>query len=295
MRIENLDHLIKRISDKERFFFPSSIMFEITQRCNLRCKFCYLGSQLNAEFDMPKEKIFNLIDQLDEVGCMEIVLTGGEPLIRKDFLEIYKHIKARGILVIIFTNGTLINEKIVDCWKDSPPHWIKISLYAGSPEGYKKISGNRDAYRKIIKGAALLKDANIDFSFRFLLTNITIDEVEKMKNLADRFNVSYSLTTSIAQDTNGCKLPISFRINNSQRDKLKLNPDFREHLIREDEKLSEKRCRGYLTISNKGRLVFCPIIKDRYGINLDNLDNKDLGQAIRKMIGSKIYLNCPGI
>lgn len=292
MKSDNLDNLIRRIFNKDNFTFPSSIMFEITQRCNLRCKFCYLGKYLNAETDMPKGKLFEIVNQLDEVGCIEVVLTGGEPLIREDFLEIYRYIKTKGILVIVFTNGTMITKEIVKGWRDSPPHWVKIALYAGTPEGYERISGNKKAYEQVVRGATLLKEANIGYSFRFVLTKNTVHEVEQMKELASRFGVSFSIGTSLTPDTDGNKFPVSLKISKSKRENLKRKAEFREKLLAEDKRISGENCSGYFTITNQGKLTFCPVIKDEYDIDLNQIH---LGKALEKMVKRKLLLKCPGL
>jgi MoaA/NifB/PqqE/SkfB family radical SAM enzyme len=76
---------------------PLSGDIELTFRCNLRCVHCYCNLPLNdqeaIENELTTEEVFNILDQIAEAGCLWLLITGGEPLLRKDFLEIYTYAK----------------------------------------------------------------------------------------------------------------------------------------------------------------------------------------------------------
>jgi MoaA/NifB/PqqE/SkfB family radical SAM enzyme len=78
---------------------PVSGSFELTFRCNLRCAHCYCNLPLNdqdtIEKELATEEVFNILDQIAEAGCLWLLITGGEPLLRKDFLEIYTYAKKK--------------------------------------------------------------------------------------------------------------------------------------------------------------------------------------------------------
>ena len=92
--------------------------FELTNRCNLRCVHCYIGparySSDSERNEMKKEKILALLDELRDAGCLHFLITGGEPLLRADFRDIYEHAKRIGMIVTVFTNGTLITREVLD-------------------------------------------------------------------------------------------------------------------------------------------------------------------------------------
>ncbi len=99
--------------------FPLIGQWELTYRCNLKCVMCYTDC-FNTPEAIPKElsteEIFRIMEEIQEAGGLSLTLTGGEPLARRDFPEIYRHAAHLGFLVSIYSNGTLITREIVDLW-----------------------------------------------------------------------------------------------------------------------------------------------------------------------------------
>ncbi|MCM8765336.1 MAG: radical SAM protein, partial [Candidatus Omnitrophica bacterium] len=83
MREESLKKILEKFWRKKK---PVSAMLELTTRCNLKCQFCYVAEREKKDKDLPEEKIFPIIDQLAEAGCLNLVILGGEPFMRRDFL-----------------------------------------------------------------------------------------------------------------------------------------------------------------------------------------------------------------
>ena len=78
---------------------------------------------------MNTARVLSVIDEITEAGCLSLLITGGEPLLRHDFSEIYRHAKKSGLLVTVFTNGTLITPAVIELFADLPPQIVEISLY----------------------------------------------------------------------------------------------------------------------------------------------------------------------
>src|SRR5579859_6689524 len=95
---------------------PLKVSIEVTRRCPLECQHCYnnlpMGDHDARRREMSAEEHFRLLDELVEMGCFWLLYTGGEIFARKDFIEIYTYAKKKGFLITLFTNGTLISEKI---------------------------------------------------------------------------------------------------------------------------------------------------------------------------------------
>jgi MoaA/NifB/PqqE/SkfB family radical SAM enzyme len=293
MKEITFDSFTNRLLKKSNF--PYSVMFEITQRCNLRCKFCYLGSQINSVSDISLKEIYRIVDELKELGCMEITLLGGEPLIRKDLAEIYQYIKKKGILVKIWTNGTLLTSQIVKLFKKHPPSHLRISLYAGSAEGYRKISGNGGAFEKIKKGALLLKKNNVYFTFRTLLTKLNWDEFIKMKEFADYLRVEWGVKSYIHSTRKREFRAEIFKITPEQQAILMeykgIGPILREE-EKEMRRLKTQGCEGCLHISNEGYLLACPIYSRWYRYDLRK---KNLQQVWEERSRRNIRIKCPAL
>lgn len=105
---------------------------ELTARCNLSCKMCYIHRAENdAEAlaqELPTAFWLDMIRQTREAGTLTMLITGGEPLLRKDFREIYFACKKAGFLVSINTNGTLLRDEDIAFFAQYPPVRVNISL-----------------------------------------------------------------------------------------------------------------------------------------------------------------------
>ncbi len=135
---------------------PLSGTFELTARCNLKCKMCYvrldkskiesLGRELTA-----KEWI-SLGEDAARAGTLKLLLTGGEPLLRPDFPEIYTALNQMGFIISLYTNSTLMTPELYNLFQKLPPTLTSITLYGACPETYEKICGSAEGFHKTIAG-----------------------------------------------------------------------------------------------------------------------------------------------
>lgn len=290
LKEDNFKSLIERFAGKRKQKFPLTASVEITKRCNLRCKFCYLDSQKNLEPDMPKKKLFHIVNQLEDFGCMKLLLIGGEVFLRKDYLKIYEYLKRRGFLVRVVTNGTLINEEIVNMFKEMPPHELRISVFAGSPAGYKKITGSSKAYNKLINNVKILKQKNIKFYFHYLLTRINASEILKIKKKAKELDIPFQLSSRLLCNESGDRFVKRLKITSQQKEKLKNYNQFRRWINYDGKIFEDKKCSGVLYITNDCKLRICPVIKNK---EVYNLDQVELKKALNNRLNKKIVFNCP--
>src|SRR3954469_17459740 len=116
---------------------PMQCLFELTPTCNLRCHFCYVALDPYAGPYLSTEQVCRVLDVLERAGVLFLTLTGGEIFSRRDFAEIYRHAKSKGFLVSLFTNATMVTEKIAQQLRDDPPFSIEVSLYGADAEHYE--------------------------------------------------------------------------------------------------------------------------------------------------------------
>ena len=174
--------------------------FEITHRCNLRCVHCYVrqdaGDQNARATELSFESICRIVDQGADAGVFSLTLTGGEPLLRQDFLDIYDHVKGRGILPILFTNGTLITPQIADHLAEYPPLYVDVSIYGRTKETYEGITGLPGSYERCLQGIHELVARGIKV---FLKTPAMVQNRHELGNLAQ---FAKSLGTVFRYDLN---------------------------------------------------------------------------------------------
>src|SRR5690242_14235747 len=106
---------------------PSTCMFELTPTCNLRCGFCYVALDPYRGPYLSTEQVCRVLDTLCDGGILYLVLTGGEIFARRDFPEIYRYAAQKGFLLVLYTNATLVNERISALLREVPPHRVEVS------------------------------------------------------------------------------------------------------------------------------------------------------------------------
>lgn len=138
--------------------------FELTARCNLDCKMCYVHTQDNSKAlqnELSTEEWKRIFDEAYDSQMLYATLSGGECLLRKDFKELYLHLWNKKIFITVLTNGTLLNEDYVDFFKTYPPDMIQISLYGSNEDGYLRVTGHK-GFEKAVAAIGALETAGID-------------------------------------------------------------------------------------------------------------------------------------
>ncbi len=159
---------------------PLSGAFELTSRCTLDCKMCYIHRSEHDREAINGEKDtawwIDLANQAVKAGTLTVLLTGGEPMIRRDFEEIYLACKNAGLLVSVNTNGTLINSEKIRFFKENPPQKLNITLYGTSRQTYADLCGNGEMLETVVEAVKKLKEAKINVKLNYSVT---------LQNLAD--------------------------------------------------------------------------------------------------------------
>lgn len=159
---------------------PLSGTFELTSRCNLSCRMCYIHQNNRDELvrrELTAKQWLEIAEAAAENGTLLLLLTGGEPLIRRDFEEIYLACKRLGFSVCLNTNGTLINDEIISLFKEYMPARVNLSLYGASPEAYERVCGNAQAYEKAFSNALALKAAGIPVKINFSVSQYNREDI----------------------------------------------------------------------------------------------------------------------
>jgi radical SAM protein with 4Fe4S-binding SPASM domain len=146
---------------------PLNASFEVTHRCNLACRHCYLqcGRQAPAP-ELSTADARRLIDRLADHGVLSLLFTGGEPFIRADFDRLCRHARRRGLLMHIFTNATLIDDNALAWLRDDPPQGIEVSVYGHTPVTYEQITGVPGSHAAFRRGLARLLTAGLPVTLK---------------------------------------------------------------------------------------------------------------------------------
>jgi radical SAM protein with 4Fe4S-binding SPASM domain len=162
---------------------------------------------------MTTEEHFRMLDELVEMGCFWLLYTGGEIFARKDFLDIYTYAKKKGFLVTLFTNGTLITEKIADYLVEWPPFAIEITLYGRTQETYEELTQVPGSYERCLRGIKLLRERGLPLKLKTVATSINKHEITAMREFAEEeIGVEFKFDGQINPRIDCSQSPLAVRL-----------------------------------------------------------------------------------
>jgi radical SAM protein with 4Fe4S-binding SPASM domain len=168
---------------------PTEAIIEVTHRCPLECVHCYnnlpMADKEARRGELTYEEYCRILDELADAGTLWLLFTGGEIFARRDFLNIYTYAKQKGFLITLYTNGTLITEKIADYLADWRPFSIEITLYGRTKETYEQLTGIPGSYDRCLRGIELLKERKLPLKLKTVAVTINRHEVLEMKRFAE--------------------------------------------------------------------------------------------------------------
>ncbi len=167
---------------------PFLVALNLTRRCNLRCAHCYLDAGVRRDGDpaeLSTEEVEDLLDQIAALGDETmIVLTGGEPLLRPDLVEIAGHAAGLGLMVVVGTNGVLLTERRVAALMQAGVAAVGISLDSLDPRHHDAFRGLPGAFDRTLAGIEACRRAGLTFQLHFAVTDDNAEELETMIGFA---------------------------------------------------------------------------------------------------------------
>jgi radical SAM protein with 4Fe4S-binding SPASM domain len=178
----------------EEFTRPYVISWNLTYRCNLACEHCYLDAggtplvrteNFADRSELGTEECFRVIDEIVAFApeCLTI-LTGGEPLLRRDILEIVRRAAERGLWVVVGTNGVRITENLARRLADAGARGLSLSLDALDPDRHDRFRKVRGAWRNTVEGAEILNETGLPFIVQTTAGSHNLGELEAIADFA---------------------------------------------------------------------------------------------------------------
>ena len=184
----SLAEFLQELHAEERRL-PVQGTLETSFRCNLACVHCYVnepaGDRAVRERELGLEELKRVVDQAAEAGCLHLLLTGGEALLRPDFPELYVYAIRKGLRVTLFTNGTLVSEAIAELLDEYRPHSVEISLYGSSRETYERVTRVPGSYDRCLAGIERLRCRGVPLVLKTMAMSWNEHEVEAMRRFAE--------------------------------------------------------------------------------------------------------------
>jgi len=159
---------------------PLSFELEITARCNNDCRHCYINlpaSDTTAKKkELSLEEIERIADEAVSMGALWCLITGGEPLLREDFSDIYMALKKKGLLISVFTNACLVGDKHIRLFKKYPPRDIEVSTYGVTRKTYERVTRQPGSFDAFMRGLDLLLGAGVRVRFKAMALRSNMHE-----------------------------------------------------------------------------------------------------------------------
>ncbi len=195
---------------------PMNGVFDLTYRCNFGCVHCYVGHLVGrpgrAAGEIDTEQAVRLLREAADAGCLMMLLTGGEPLLRPDFLDIYTAAKRLGMIVTVFTNASLVNGRHVQVFADLPPHSVEVSIYGATETTYERVTGAPGSFGRARRGIELLLEGGVHVVLKTMILRDNMHEVPAMEDYAKELGVQFRLDPLITPRLDGDLSPLEHRV-----------------------------------------------------------------------------------
>lgn len=174
---------------------PFSFDIEITARCNCNCRHCYInlpaGDAAARVQELSLVEIESITDQAVALGSFWCLVTGGEPLLRSDFKDIYLMLKKKGLLVSVFTNACLVSEEIVRLFQEFPPRDVEVTVYGATRETYEAVTRKPGFYALFRRGLQRLLDGGVKVRLKAMALRSNLHELPEITAFAEQHTADY--------------------------------------------------------------------------------------------------------
>jgi radical SAM protein with 4Fe4S-binding SPASM domain len=291
----------KLISDAAKQNIPILGEFELTGRCNLRCKMCYVVDQ-NAK-DLSTDNWKHIFNDAKDAGLLFALLTGGEIFIRDDFITLYNYLYDLGVRITLFSNGIYIPDSIIEALTIRPPEYIALTLYGANDDTYRTVTSHTTGFTTIDKNIKKLLKANINTVLRTIPLVPIYEDLEAMINYVKSLGMTLSYTEYIGPTRTGAFAHKALRLD--PEDLLKFSQTINQAFtksshLKEPINLTTKpstcaALKSAYFINYQGYMQPCAMAYKPVISVLDNPLNKafkDLGKTLASMDTFKDCLSC---
>ena len=175
------------VVDKSAILSGNLVLWiNITHRCNLRCMHCFRSAGEAMENELTTTEIFGVVDEAASIGCHEIVISGGEPLLRDDALQILGYVKEKDVKSLkLLTNGTFVSRESATALKEMEPIYVQVAIDGATEATVDRIRGD-GVFHRAKAGVKHLAEAGLarDLVVSMTLLNTNLGEIEQFIKLA---------------------------------------------------------------------------------------------------------------
>ncbi len=186
-------------------------MFELTYRCNFHCQHCYVPKSYRKSGELRTKEVFLVLDELKDMGCFYLGFTGGEPFVREDIMQILWHAKKNGFEIIIYTNGSLIDEALADELSALRPNKVDITIPGMSNASFERISGIAGSRDKVLNAIGWLYKRKVNLGFKTCVLKENESEIKDIQRFANSLGALHRLDDTLSRRLDGSDGPFRYR------------------------------------------------------------------------------------
>jgi radical SAM protein with 4Fe4S-binding SPASM domain len=188
---------------------PLTVNLEITKRCNLSCRHCYVAGSTD---ELSTARILGLLDELAAAGTMWVTITGGELAVRDDWLTILRAVKQRGMILSVLTNGTLFSDDDIAALADMHPARVSVSLYGADEGAHERVTGIEGSFVRSVVTLRALVASGVNCRIGCVLMRDNVAEVPRLIELAKEIGCEFLFDPTVVPRTDGTTDVIEHRV-----------------------------------------------------------------------------------
>ncbi len=215
-------------------FRPALVSWNLTKKCNLKCPHCYMEAGRPADRELTTDECLELIDEMQALGTEMLILTGGEPLLRKDIYEIARYASLQGIWVVMGTNGVLVTDEVAEKMVECGVKGVGISIDSLDPEKHNEFRGGPDAWNYSVRALEICQAHDLEVLVQTTVMEMNRREIPEMIEFAHEkgawaFNLYFLVQTGRGQKMNDLSPEKTEQI---LTDLVHVQDDYRPMLVR---------------------------------------------------------------
>lgn len=207
---------IAKAKENDRLF---SAVLEITYRCNAKCIHCYVDDDINRQDELTLDEYKGILDSLAELGCINVLITGGESCLRTDLLEIIEYAVQKGIFVDVYTNGIALTLDTIQRLAELNVNSVSFSLYGATPAVHDRITGVSGSFSRTLNSIILCRGFGIDTYIKAVAMKQNYHEIDNLFKLGKKIRVPIAVSTMISSSHKG-KCADDFRMLDEEKYRL---------------------------------------------------------------------------
>jgi heme b synthase len=185
---------MNEVTEKKSQLLPSPlrmVAWEVTRSCNLACGHCRASALCGPyEGELGTKECLRILDEIAAVGKPVIILTGGEPLLRKDIYEIAAYGSSLGLRMVLATNGTFVTEAVAKKLIESGIRRVSISLDGPDAASHDSFRGVPGAFAEALAGIEAMKKVGLEFQINTTITQVNLARIREIHDLAHRIGAA---------------------------------------------------------------------------------------------------------